>query len=577
MCALRQLKLARYTLDAADESVELAECGLGATDARILAGWLPRKEVAATRVDLRGNNIGRTIIVKGGARTDAELSSFIPEGEAYGSWSKSGGGPCVELDGRWGEVSFLASGSSFILKWVDDGSDSGWLKDVDAARLGRTVASRDELIDGYSHVEQLGLALSTAPRLRTADLSHCHLDAQAAVKLVAKGKWSRAGLTHLSLAHNPIKDDGIAAALEALRHVSLVHLDISHAEIGPPSTVKLATILRDATPLGAALASLTMSGNVPAGRISKDNDGNAPWLPGKELEAWTALCDVVQDSQMTEWNISDCYLGPDAMTILATRLSATRLKEVTMSGNPLTGGEVWPRGVKGGEDISGVSVLFPAMTNFVTLNVSNCGLGPTAMLELSKLVRDASAVINLVNVIGNAIGEPGAQTLIEVFDANPKLHSLLGIEPGSTSADLSNKNMQPHDCIILAHEMKASRAAAVVTSLTVDSNDLFGTKEWMPDYKHAHLDMTGWTALCMALKSSNSLVSFSAADVDMNPEAVAMLSDAIKAMAAALASVNLSDNRAIDQESRSALQESVSSRQPTIELVWDKQVSRNGM
>ena len=103
-----------------------------------------------------------------------------------------------------------------------------------------------------------------------------------------------------------------------------------------------------------------------------------------------------------------------------------------------------------------------------------------------------------VNVIGNAIGEPGARSLMEVFDANPRLQSLLGVKPGSTSADLSKTNMQPHDCIILAHELNASRAAAV------------------------------------------------------------------------LASVNLSGNRAIDQESRSALQESVSSRQPTIELIWDK-------
>jgi hypothetical protein len=41
-------------------------------------------------------------------------------------------------------------------------------------------------------------------------------------------------------------------------------------------------------------------------------------------------------------------------------------------------------------------------------------------------------------------------------------------------------------------------------------------------------------------------------------------------VSAVLVSVNLSRNRAIDQESRSALQESVSSRQPTIELIWDK-------
>jgi hypothetical protein len=55
------------------------------------------------------------------------------------------------------------------------------------------------------------------------------------------------------------------------------------------------------------------------------------------------------------------------------------------------------------------------------------------------------------------------------------------------------------------------------------------------------LDMKGWIELCTALKSSNTLVSFSAADIDMNPEAVAMLADAIKAMAV-LASLNLSGN-----------------------------------
>ena len=69
--------------------------------------------------------------------------------------------------------------------------------------------------------------------------------------------------------------------------------------------------------------------------------------------------------------------------------------------------------------------------------------------------------------VGNPIGEPGARSLIEVFDANPKLQSLLGVEPGCTSLDISQKNMQPHDCIILAHEMKAGRAIAVVASVNV--------------------------------------------------------------------------------------------------------------
>eukprot|EP01047_Picozoa_sp_COSAG01_P028039 COSAG01_NODE_1871_length_9009_cov_5.036139_5_plen_1198_part_00 len=194
--------------------------------------------------------------------------------------------------------------------------------------------------------------------------------------------------------------DMFRAMCEAMRACqALTSLSLKRCWMGPQALALLADLIK----VMAALASLTMCGNVIAGRISRDNDGGAPWLPGKELEAWTALCDVVQDSQMTEWNISDCYLGPDAMTILATRLSATRLKQITMSGNPLTGGEVWSSEVKGGEDISGVSVLFPAMTNVVTLNMSNCGLGPTAMLELSRLVRDASAVLTKLALGGNLL------------------------------------------------------------------------------------------------------------------------------------------------------------------------------
>jgi hypothetical protein len=37
--------------------------------------------------------------------------------------------------------------------------------------------------------------------------------------------------------------------------------------------------------------------------------------------------------------------------------------------------------------------------------------------------------------------------------------------------------------------------------------------------------------MCEALKTSSTIASFSAADTDMNPEAVALLADAIKSMA----------------------------------------------
>jgi len=86
-----------------------------------------------------------------------------------------------------------------------------------------------------------------------------------------------------------------------------------------------------------------------------------------------------------------------------------------MSNNPLTGGFVWEgRVFFEGEDIFGVSVLFSAMTKIITLNLSNCGLGLTTMPELAKLVRDASATIERVNVCGCQSADQGGNVTQEV-------------------------------------------------------------------------------------------------------------------------------------------------------------------
>jgi hypothetical protein len=117
----------------------------------------------------------------------------------------------------------------------------------------------------------------------------------------------------------------------------------------------------------------------------------------------------------TSADFSKTSMQPHDCIILAHELNASRaaaaVKVVTASGNPLTGGEpewnandatdCWHQ--TDGKDISGVSVLFPAMTQVITLNVSDCGLGPTAMPELAKLVCDASAVLASLTLDQNGI------------------------------------------------------------------------------------------------------------------------------------------------------------------------------
>eukprot|EP01049_Picozoa_sp_SAG25_P014286 SAG25_NODE_2475_length_1582_cov_7.422117_2_plen_244_part_01 len=168
--------------------------------------------------------------------------------------------------------------------------------------------------------------------LTSMDLSKCGISV-AGVTEVAKFISAGAAVNSLTLSGNPltgatrdgygdwINIDSDMSGFVALCAVlgKLTKVNLSGCHLGPTSTGELAKVFSDAR---AVLTSLNMSGNCPVGRISRDNDGRRPWLPGNEFEAWTTVCDAVQSSQVTEWNISECYLGPDAMTILSTRLSA---------------------------------------------------------------------------------------------------------------------------------------------------------------------------------------------------------------------------------------------------------------
>ena len=229
--------------------------------------------------------------------------------------------------------------------------------------------------------------------------------------------------------------------------------------------------------------------------------------------------------------------------------------------------------------------------------------------------------------VGNPIGDDGLTTLVAAVEAS-SVGSICGIVEGQTSVDWSNQNFSPFDCKIIAADFGFRRFIAVVKKIALSNNFLFGSKRFNKRTIHnVDADQSGWSALCDALpgspveeldvsdigmggngvtslaKATSSMAVLNSLAVGSNPigdEAMIQLLDGLRDVSltsldisktqsgvstatklaellaedskfkAALASVNLSGNRAIDQESRSALQESVSSRQPTIELIWDK-------
>jgi hypothetical protein len=104
---------------------------------------------------------------------------------------------------------------------------------------------------------------------------------------------------------------------------------------------------------------------------------------------------------------ANCPLSRDDATMLGWWLvtASHDVTDVNMSFNSLTGGKIYGGTAIDGKDISRVcaTCMFPVMTRVVKLNVSNCGLGPTAMLELAKLVRDARAALASLNLSGNSL------------------------------------------------------------------------------------------------------------------------------------------------------------------------------
>eukprot|EP01047_Picozoa_sp_COSAG01_P104103 COSAG01_NODE_33481_length_563_cov_1.168103_1_plen_104_part_10 len=104
--------------------------------------------------------------------------------------------------------------------------------------------------------------------------------------------------------------------------------------------------------------------------------------------------------------------------------------------------------------------------------MADIGMGVTGVTSLAKAI-PSMAALTRVSVLSNPIGADGADALIEVFNQNTNLRTLLGIEEGVTELNLSNKNVDPGQAKILAAELKASRAVAVMKKVVLSQNKLF--------------------------------------------------------------------------------------------------------
>eukprot|EP01047_Picozoa_sp_COSAG01_P042757 COSAG01_NODE_3752_length_5730_cov_10.372580_1_plen_1826_part_01 len=379
---------------------------------------------------------------------------------------------------------------------------------------------------------------------------------------------------------------GWSALCDALPGSPVEELYVADVGMGVTGVTSLAKAMS----AGAVLKKVAMSNNFLFGSRPKYSNGSGG--PVHNIDAdqngWSALCDALPSSPLEELIVADVGMGVTGVTSLAKAISSMAVISSLALGFNRIGDKAMIQLLDVLKDVSltsldisktncGVSTAtklaellsketkFKAALNQLTcdstgvparrtgprtytltvgeaaIDLSQKNFGPADVTMLTTWMQRpevSAVVIEVVNVIGNAIGEPGAKSMIEVFDANPKLQSLVGVKPGSTSADFSRKNMQPHDCIILAHELKASRATAALASLTLSDNRITGTKneggEWIYD-----ADLSGFTSLCQVLGKLNEV---NLSNCHLGPASMLELAKAFSDADAAVKKVNLSKN-----------------------------------
>ncbi|MEC7372601.1 MAG: hypothetical protein VX386_07465, partial [Pseudomonadota bacterium] len=315
-----------------DDSLTIAECGLGANSCVHVMGRLPGGGEATIReqkylfddsvghLDLGGNGLG-SVEVK-------EVATFLVSHEG--------------------------------------------------ATVRRLTLSGNEITDGGKDMSGLTALCEILPTLKhpiSLDLANCGLGV-AEVNELASAIQAGAAVDAVAIGGNPIGSAGGATLLETIKTSKLKTIDIgkplplqepyesdtldlSNTQMDPGHVLLLSWWL--ATDAGAAVARLILNENpLTGGRRNSDFD--------TDITGITALCDTLKTSSVTELGLAKCRLGPGSLGKLAeyVRDADAAVARLSLSGNRLTNND---------KDLTGLKALCEALLglkNPISLDLSNC-------------------------------------------------------------------------------------------------------------------------------------------------------------------------------------------------------------
>eukprot|EP01050_Picozoa_sp_SAG11_P009709 SAG11_NODE_931_length_6499_cov_28.824219_1_plen_1551_part_00 len=419
------------------QTLSFSNCKLAAAGLAELCKFIPSMD-ALVELALGSNPFGLPVLtLKPGATTGHAVQK----------------GVFASVGGRFGEVTNMEKedGDEYVnLRWLDDHSESEY---IEVANLEAVVASRDDLLEDYTHIKQLGEAISVS-KVQKLDLSDCGLTAASLTSFAQSVRWAEAALEHLDVSSQNFIGEASSALVEALECSStLESITIGGlAEAKTPSFLaqkaipgRLTLLLKErhgsdsldasdkgieaggaavigwwlTTAAAAGIASLTLAGNLVTDE-RKESYHAPDWKYDLDLSGLTALGEAMAISTtLTSVDLSDCKISAAGLTELCKFIpSMDALVELALGSNPFG----LPRDDLL-EDYTHIKQLGEAISKVQTLSFSGCELTLGSLTTFAQSVCWAEAAMRHLDLTQNVIGEAGS-VLVEALKSSSTLESI---------------------------------------------------------------------------------------------------------------------------------------------------------
>eukprot|EP01045_Picozoa_sp_COSAG04_P026215 COSAG04_NODE_3598_length_2680_cov_1.245254_2_plen_794_part_01 len=310
---------------------------------------------------------------------------------------------------------------------------------------GRDPATSD--VQGFAHMCR---ALSSS-RIVSWDVSGMQSEGQpsdAAARwpriVASQITWDLSVLRTLVLDSTGVAGQPNTYTLEA----SAQTLDLSRKHLGPVDLVLLAAWLTKPA-VRAALTGLDLSGNPLTGGAPGQIEEGEVQVDGAVSGGVAELArSFGKTENLTQINLSDCGLGPSAVAEFGQVLREYSLRlpaaSLTVDRNPISGSrEQRNEEVVYDTDLGSLAGFLEsvAQSQFVSLSVRSCKLGPKAMEELAVFVASSPNVQSMV-IDDNAISGSRLDQYGSLLQTDADIDGLEFLCTAMASSDLKMVSMQ---------------------------------------------------------------------------------------------------------------------------------------